>query len=70
MRSANLSFLKLYRLIELPGENPLRKAQRDLNSAVRSAYGMSSAQDVLSFLLALNGKVASLAGCGKMGSAT
>lgn len=58
MVQANLSFRKLYRLIELPGENPLKSAQHELDSAVRSAYQMSPTQDILSFLLDLNKKLA------------
>jgi len=39
MSKANLSLRKLYRLVELPGENPLKTAQADLDFAVREAYG-------------------------------
>jgi hypothetical protein len=49
-----LTLRRLYRLGELPGDNPLTAAQRDLDYAVRQAYGMTPAQDALSFLLDLN----------------
>jgi hypothetical protein len=64
MDEANLTFRKLYRLTELPGDNALKTAQRELDAAVRSAYGMSPTEDALSFLLALNLKAASLEGQG------
>ena len=59
MVQSNLCFRKLYRLTELPGENPLKSAQHELDSAVRSAYQMSPTQDTLSFLLDLNKQLAS-----------
>ena len=58
MVQSNLCFRKLYRLTELPGENPLKSAQEELDSAVRSAYQMSPTQDTLSFLLDLNKQLA------------
>jgi hypothetical protein len=48
----------LYRTLGLPGKNPLRDAQQQLDTAVRAAYGMSAKDDPLAFLLALNRTVA------------
>lgn len=53
-----LSLRELYRTLELPGQNPLRKAQEQLDKAVRQAYGMEAKEDVLKFLLELNFAVA------------
>ena len=44
----------LYRTLETPGSNRLRNAHAALDSAVRSAYGMSATEDTLAFLLAQN----------------
>jgi hypothetical protein len=45
----------LYRLIELPGVNPIKELQNQLESAVRAAYGMDlGTVNPLPFLLALN----------------
>jgi hypothetical protein len=60
MAEANLSLRKLYRLVELPGENPLKTAQAELDSAVREVYGVQGDQDLLSFLLDLNNQLALL----------
>jgi len=54
MEKNNWSLRELYRTLELPGENRLRDAQAVLDSAVRRAYGMDDAEDVLAFLLKLN----------------
>jgi hypothetical protein len=59
MDESSLSLRKLYQLTELPGDNLLKAAQSNLDTAVRIAYGMSPKSDVLSFLLALNLEVAS-----------
>lgn len=48
------SLRQLYRTLDLPGDNPLRKAQAELDTAVREAYGMKAKEDSLKFLLALN----------------
>jgi hypothetical protein len=48
----------VYRLLELPGQNPLRDAQAALDAAVLAAYGFSHKKDILAQLLALNLKVA------------
>jgi hypothetical protein len=60
MVEAGFSFRRLYRLVELPGENQLKTAQYQLDSAVRTAYGMAPTSDTLSFLLDLNLKLAGL----------
>jgi hypothetical protein len=51
------SLRELYRLLELPGDNPLKEAQAALDDAVRSAYGMKPHVDALAFLLALNAEL-------------
>lgn len=53
-----LTLRELYRSIELPGDHPLKTATAKLDQAVRAAYGMKKNEDVLSFLLALNHKLA------------
>ena len=53
-----LSLRDLYRSLELPGESPLKKAQADLDRAVRAAYGMSANVEPLAFLVGLNHEVA------------
>jgi len=52
------SLRELYRTLELPGKNPLRQANSELNAAVREAYGMTAKDDPLKFLLDLNFSVA------------
>lgn len=52
------SLRELYRTLDLPGDNPLRKAQAELDAAVREAYGMKAKDDPLKFLLELNFEVA------------
>jgi len=52
------SLRELYRTHDLPGDNPLRKAQAELDAAVREAYGMKAKEDSLKFLLELNFAVA------------
>lgn len=49
----------LYRMLELPGANPLKDLHAALDDAVRDAYGMTAKDDALEFLLALNLKLAS-----------
>ena len=51
-------FRELYRLMELPGANPLKDVHAALNEAVRAAYGMGKKQDALQFLLDLNEEMA------------
>ena len=53
-----LSFRDLYRTLDLPGDQPMKKAQRKLDVAVGEAYGMAGATNVLEFLLGLNFKLA------------
>ena len=48
----------VYRLLELPGKNPLKDAQAALDAAVLAAYGFSPKKDLLAQLLALNLEVA------------
>lgn len=52
------SLRELYRTLDLPGENPLRKGHAELDVAVREAYGMKANEDPLQFLLNLNFEVA------------
>jgi hypothetical protein len=52
------SLRELYRTLDLPGDNPLRKAQSELDAAVREAYGMKAKEDSLKLLLELNFAVA------------
>jgi hypothetical protein len=52
------SLRELYRTLDLPGDNPLRKAHAELDAAVREAYGMKAKDDPLKFLLELNFEVA------------
>ena len=44
----------VYRMLELPGKNPLKEAQDGLDAAVLAAYGFSPKKDLLAQLLALN----------------
>ena len=52
------SLRELYRTLDLPGDNPLREAQTELDTAVREAYGMKAKDDPLKFILELNFEVA------------
>jgi hypothetical protein len=54
----DLTLRELYRSMEQPGDHPLKKATAILDQAVRAAYGMKPAGDCLTFLLALNLKLA------------
>jgi hypothetical protein len=54
MTRAGLTLRQLYRLGELPGDNPLNAAQEELDRKVREAYGMPPKQNPLAFLLELN----------------
>lgn len=58
MKRHNRSLRELYRLIELPGANPLKTAHAKLDGAVRSAYGMTDNYNPLQFILDLNAAVA------------
>ncbi len=53
-----LTLRELYRSLELPGDHPLKSATATLDKAVRAAYGMKASENDLSFLLALNLKLA------------
>lgn len=44
------SLRELYRTLELPGDNLLRQAQVELDTAVRKAYGMKAKEDPLQFV--------------------
>ncbi len=57
IKKYGLSLRELYRSLETPGESPFKDAHARLNEAVREAYGMSKADDVLTFLLVLNQSV-------------
>ncbi|MGC2744864.1 MAG: type IIL restriction-modification enzyme MmeI [Candidatus Angelobacter sp.] len=59
MDDSSSSLRELYQLTELPGDNSLKAAQNELDSAVRLAYGMDPKSEPLPFLLALNLEVAS-----------
>lgn len=58
MTENNWSLRNLYRTLETPGKNLLRDAHSTLDAAVRAAYGMKPQDDVLEFLLGLNGELA------------
>jgi hypothetical protein len=49
---------ELYKLIELPGSNPLKLAHCMLDAAVRECYGMPPDISMLDYLLGLNGSIA------------
>jgi len=57
MTKYDLSLRELYKQLEGPGSSVLKDANRDLDQAVRAAYGMSKTQEPLSFLLDLNQSV-------------
>jgi hypothetical protein len=48
----------LYRTMELPGDNPLKRAHAKLDAAVRKAYGMTPKENVLESIFKLNQTVA------------
>ena len=58
MKEGQYTLRELYRTMELPGENPLKRAQEELDVAVRAAYGMRPKANVLEFVFDLNKKVA------------
>ena len=55
----------LYRMLELPGANPLKDAHAALDAAVLAAYGFQPRADLLAQLLALNQQVAATITAGK-----
>jgi hypothetical protein len=61
----NTTFRDLYRVLDNPGDRPLKAAQQKLDDAVRCAYGMDAAIDPLAFLLELNLKLADEEAAGK-----
>ena len=54
MAAHGWSLRKLYTVLELPGENPLKDAHADLDNAVLEAYGMKDEAEVLQTLFELN----------------
>ncbi len=54
MQDNSWSLRELYKSLETPGENRLRDAHAALDVAIRAAYGMKPAEDILAFLLKLN----------------
>lgn len=58
MKETGSTLRDLYKLLEEPGDNPLRNALSALDSAVRKAYGMTPDEDILAFLLKLNKSLA------------
>jgi type II restriction/modification system DNA methylase subunit YeeA len=50
----NLSLREIYRILESPGENSLKKMQDSLDKSVRMAYGMEDDADPIAFLFELN----------------
>jgi hypothetical protein len=54
MTKAGCTLRQLYRTLELPGKNPLRDLQDNLDDVVRKAYGMTENDDVLEYLFYLN----------------
>lgn len=65
MDKYDLSLRELYRTLETAGESPFKQAQAVLDQAVRDAYGMSKADNPLTFILALNREVTSFEDKGK-----
>ena len=55
----------LYRLLELPGANPLKTAHAALDNAVLAAYGFDANADLLAQLLELNQQVAARVAAGQ-----
>ena len=54
MDSNGWSLRDLYRTLEMPGDNKLRDAHAELDTAVGTAYGLKPKEDILAFLLELN----------------
>src|ERR1017187_5629573 len=65
MQDNGWSLRELYKSLETPGENRLRDAHAALDAAVRAAYGMKPAEDILAFLLKLNLELADKESAGK-----
>lgn len=64
MHAQGLSRRELYRLLDAPGDSPLRAAHDALDAAVRAAYGLPAGADDLQFLLDLNTALAAREGRG------
>jgi hypothetical protein len=58
MKQHDLSRRDLYRQLEEPGKSPIKDAHAALDGAVRDAYEMKAKDDVLSFILELNLRLA------------
>jgi SAM-dependent methyltransferase len=54
MRQNCWSLRELYRTLDLPGDNRLRRAQNELDEAINAAYGISNRTSPLEYLLDLN----------------
>ena len=54
MSKNNWGLRELYNTLEDTGKNPLKEVHKQLDEAVREAYGMKKDRDVLEFLLSLN----------------
>src|SRR5665213_1020145 len=65
MQDNGWSLRELYKSLETPGGNRLRDAHAALDAAVRAAYGMKPAEDILAFLLKLNLELADKESDGK-----
>jgi SAM-dependent methyltransferase len=57
-RDTTMTLRELYRVLELPGKNPLKDLHAQLDKAVLQAYGFDEKQEVLEQLLDLNLQVA------------
>lgn len=57
MSKTGSSLRELYRSLEVPGTNPLREVNLELDEAVRQAYGFREKDDPLTRLLGLNREV-------------
>ena len=58
LKQYNMSLRDLYRLLEQPGNNPIKDLHTALDKAVMEAYGFDDKKDILAQLLALNLSVA------------
>lgn len=58
MQKYQYSLRDLYRIVEQPGQNPIKTLHQQLDNAVIAAYGFDKRKDLLSQLLALNFEVA------------
>jgi hypothetical protein len=58
MDKYNYTLRDIYRLLEEPGDNPLKDAHKNLNDAVLAAYSFNKRKDLLTQLLKLNLEIA------------